>query len=251
MLKIVMIFVLLSLIAPNYVVQVEAAEKESVTIAMRNNALNAAIHFFSAQKKCKKDEMSEYSIELHNIENRNNSNQTDCEKNPLQKAEVTDLIVVSSDLALVSVTLDFEDQAIVQTIPVIKREGKWRIVKGLYRSQADEKRINTDILDGIKGYFSSIKSGNEAALRKYAIKLSKDHKQIENLEKISSLDYHVHHLTMLTNTAVIADISVTIDNQANMIKYVVYKMDNNWKVIADRHLVKGVIPKTRNPVEVK
>ncbi|MGM7720981.1 hypothetical protein [Metabacillus sp. Hm71] len=111
--------------------------------------------------------------------------------------------------------------------------------------------MNIGMLNGIKGYFSSIHSGNEAALRKYARKFNKDHEQIDNRDRISALEYNIHNVTTLTNTASIVDISVINGKQVNMIKYVVYKADNNWKVIADRHLVKAVIPKNSNPVEVK
>ncbi|MGM7720982.1 hypothetical protein [Metabacillus sp. Hm71] len=68
MLKIVMTFVLINLIVPNNEIHVEAAEKESVTIAMRNNALNATIQFFNAQKNCKTDKMSKYSIDIQNVD---------------------------------------------------------------------------------------------------------------------------------------------------------------------------------------
>jgi hypothetical protein len=253
-LSILLVFV--SVLLPQNSLNVTAAKKDPITISMRNNALNAAVKFLSGQKNCITEDMIQYSVNIQHIENLNEYYQSSCKGHPLQNAEITDLVVVSSELALVSTKLDYLDRVIVQTSPIIKVDGKWKLVKGINQglATASSEDMKPEILEGIEGYFTSIRSSDNEGLEKYGKVLGKDDQNKKHLltdKTMKSLAYKANRIKMVSESVAVAAIEKTIDGQSNEIKYVIYQENDIWKVIADRHLLTTTIPKNANPVEVK
>ena len=235
---------------------VQAATKDSVTISTRNNALNAAVKFLHAQKNCKVDEMIQYSNQVQNIADLSGYYQSICEEHPLQKAEVTDLVVVSNELGLVSTKLDYPERSVIQISPVIRLDGKWKFVKGYKKALASSTTngLNPEFTNVLDGYFNSVGTGDKEELDKFSKDLSKDgqyNEGLANKKELNSLRYNVNQFKLISDKVAIASIETKIGEKFNETIYVIYKENDKWKIISDRTLVTASIPKGPNPVKVE
>ncbi|MDQ0230349.1 hypothetical protein [Metabacillus malikii] len=249
--KTILTFLLLLLFLP---FQVQAEGKDPVTIGTRNNALTAAVSYLGAMKECDEKAMDKYSVSI--TEQDRQKQGENCKKLLLEHAEVTDYIIVSNDLALVSTKLDYANKVVVQTSPIVKIEGKWKIVVGIEQQHpfTSVKETNPNIIEAINTYLESIKSANQKGIDTYGKQLSKDNQQTEGLlegSESNSFQYQVDGVKMVANSVAIASIKTKVNEQIKEQKYVVYLEDSTWKVISDRYLVTASIPKSANPVKVE
>lgn len=235
---------------------VVVATKDSVTISTRNNALNAAVKFLHAQKNCKIDEMIHYSLQVQNIEDLSHYYQRTCEEQRLQKAEVTDIVVVSNELGLVSTKLDYSERSVLQISPVIKLDGKWKIVRGYKKGLVTENinELDPKFINVLDGYFNSVGSGDKGELDKFSKDLSKDgqfNERLVNKKELGSIRYQVNQFKLISETVALASIETKVGAKLTENIYVIYRENDQWRIISDRTLVTASIPKGANPVEVE
>ena len=225
--------------------------EEPITISARNNALTAAVNYLSAKKNCQIDKMEQFSLQLLKLD----EDERTCQKHQLQNAEVTDYIMASSDLALVSTKLDYPDKIVVQTSPVVKVSGKWKFVTDInnHHSFVTTEKIKPEIVNGINTYLNSIKTANQKGMKMYGKKLGGVEEEQDGIlaaTKSASFEFNVAGVKMIAETVAITSIKTKINGKLNEQVYVVYLEDNKWKVISDRFLLTASIPKNENPVKV-
>ncbi|WP_416825145.1 hypothetical protein [Ectobacillus polymachus] len=108
---------------------VSAAVHENSQV--EQEARQAAVHFFSAQKSGNVEQMIKYSTYVHDISNLNEFYARIIKHHPLLQASITHAKVVNDSLVILSTEMRFKDRIMISTTPVYKENNQWKIVRGI------------------------------------------------------------------------------------------------------------------------
>jgi len=235
----------------------------SVNAETKDDVLNTVVNFLNAQKNCNVDDMIAYSEYVQKISNVKELYTMMCKKQPLQKAEITDISIVNETTALASIESTYKDKIFIGTSPIIKKDGQWKIVKGIpgsgyvefsTKSNRDEKE--DEVEKAIKGYSTALKSGNLTEIEKYIKvspntnkdRLEKHFKAMseEPIPKVTTMGIKV-----ISDTFAIAQIEAKHEHFSSTQNYAVCKENGQWKVIFGHVLTNSAIPISDKPIEIK
>lgn len=102
-----------------------------VNSQVEQEARQAAVHFFSAQKSGNVEQMIKYSTYVHDISNLNEFYARMIKHHPLLQASITHAKVVNDSLVILSTEMRFKERIMINTTPVYKENNQWKIVRGI------------------------------------------------------------------------------------------------------------------------
>ncbi|MFD2922958.1 hypothetical protein [Halobacillus naozhouensis] len=229
----------------------------------KEQALNAVVQFLSAQKNCDAEEMMKTSEHSQKISNVKEFYTGFCKAHPLKQAEITDLTMVNDTTAIVSTHSTYEDVIAVGTNPVIKKDGQWKIIRGVYGPgyvefpDKSNRRVTEDkVRQAIENYSKAINSGNVKAMRKYLKPLSqtdKDHldKHLKAISEGPAPEVTALGVRKISDSAAMAQIEKKYEHFRSTSNVLICKEDGQWKVVFGGHLQNAMIPTSDETVEIK
>ncbi|MGG3858356.1 hypothetical protein ABET41_10345 [Metabacillus fastidiosus] len=230
----------------------------------KDDALKAVVNFLNAQKNCNLDDMIAHSEYLQKISNVKELYTMMCKKHPLEKAEITDISIVNENTALVSIESTYKDRIFIATSPVIKKDGQWKIIKGIpgsgyiqFSDKVNRDKNEHEVEKAIKNYSTALKSGDLVEIEKYikfAPHISKA--GLEEHFKAISEEKPFPQVTplgirILSDSFAIAQIEVKHEYFSTTQNHAVCKENGQWKVIFGHVLTNSAIPKSDKPIEIK
>ncbi|WP_079528244.1 DUF4878 domain-containing protein [Halobacillus hunanensis] len=229
----------------------------------KEQALNAVVQFLNAQKNCDAEEMMRTSEHSQKISNVKEFYTGFCKAHPLQQAEITELNMVNDTTAIVSTHSTYEDVIAVGTNPVVKIDGEWKIIRGVYGPgyvefpDKSNRRVTEDkVRQAIEDFSKAINSGDVKAIKKHLKPLSQtDKAQLDkHLQAIS--EGPVPEVTALgvrkiSDSAAMAQIEKKYEHFRSTSNVLICKEDGQWKVVFGGHLQNAMIPTSDEVVEVK
>lgn len=231
--------------------------------ATKEDAMNAVVNYLTAQKECNVDDMIKTSKYFGNITNLRDFYTSVCKEHPLKKAEITNLTVINKTLALVSIEMRYKDKLFVNTVPVLKTNEKWKIVRGLPRTVTsnlpdltDNQKVYKEVNQTITDYSQAVKSGNVNEMKKFrkdlyiSDKFNLDKHLVAISEKPPAKIYPVG-IEVISDTVAIAFIETNFEHSGTRDTYAVFKENGVWKIIFGQNLVNTVIPIDDDTVEIK
>ncbi|QED46771.1 hypothetical protein [Cytobacillus dafuensis] len=226
------------------------------------DVLNTVVKFLNAQKNCNVDGMVYYS-EYPRMSNIKEMYTNMCREHPLQKAEITNISIINETSAMVSIISTYKDRIFIGTSPVIKRDGQWKIIKGMTgpgfvdlskKSNRDKKVVEVE--KAIKDYFVALKSGNLTEMKKYIkiLPLTDKEKTEEHLKAVSSEpipEVTTFGISVISDTFAVAQIETKYEHFRSMQNYAVCKENGQWKIVFGQTLTNSAIPLSDKPIELK
>jgi len=236
----------------------------SVDAATKEDALNSVVNFLKAEKNCNVDEMinlSEHSGKMGNIKEFYTSF---CKEHPLQKAKITNLSMVNEYTAVVSIESTYKDRIFISTMPVLNKDGQWKIIRGMsgtgYVESSDKANKSTEekeVEKVINDYSTAIKLGEMKEIKKHLKILPEtDNKIVENhLNALRSEEptpeLKTLGIKMISDSVAIAHLKTQYDYFSTTYKQVVCKENGQWKIVYGHTLMTASIPTSDKPVEIK
>ncbi|MFD2444113.1 hypothetical protein ACFSO7_08975 [Bacillus sp. CGMCC 1.16607] len=159
-----------------------------VNASVREDALSTVINFLKAQKSCNVDDMLKYSEYTTKMSNQRDFYISLCKDQPLKQAKITDLTIINDSVVLVSIESTYKDRIYISTSPVIKKDGHWKIVKGItgpgYVDLSNKSNRNSQevmVKKAIESYSNAVYTGDLTGMKKYIKILPHTNKEtIEN-----------------------------------------------------------------------
>ncbi|UOQ94939.1 hypothetical protein MUO14_08440 [Halobacillus shinanisalinarum] len=235
----------------------------NVQAAAKEDALNAVVQFLTAQKNCDADEMMKTSEHSQKIRNVKEFYTGFCKSHPLQEAKITDLSMVNDTTAIVSTHSTYKDFIAIGTMPVVNKDGKWKIIRGVadpgYVEFSDKTNTNStekQVQQAIQEYTEAINSDNVKKMKKYIKTLSKTNtKQLDNHLKASAKgpapEVKALGVRMISDSVAMAHIEKKYDHFRSTSNVILCKEDDQWKIVFGSHLENAMIPTSEKIVEVK
>lgn len=226
------------------------------------DVLNAVEKFLNAQKDCNVDEMVDYS-EYPRISNLKEMYTNMCRELPLQKAEITNISVINENTALVSIVSTYKDRIFIGTSPVIKKDGQWKIIKGMTapgfvdlskKSNRDKKA--GEVEKAIKDYSEALKSRNLTEVKKHIklLPLTDKEKLEEHLKAVTSEpipEVNSFGISVLSDSFAVAQIETTYEHFKTIQNFAVCKENGQWKIVFGQTLTNSAIRISDKPIEIK
>ncbi|WP_071395118.1 DUF4878 domain-containing protein [Bacillus tuaregi] len=235
----------------------------SVNAETKEDVLNTVVNYLKAQKDCNVEDMITYSERAHQISNVKEFYKMMCKKLPLQEAKITNISIINETTALVSIEATHKDRIFIGTSPVIKKEGKWKIIRGIpgseyveYSSKTNRDDTEDEVKRSIEEYSKAIKSGDINEIKKYiAISSDKKKNRLEQHFKAISKE-PIPQVTplgikVISDTFAIAQIQTSNEHFSLTQNYAVCQEEGQWKVVFGHTLTNSAIPKNDKSVEVK
>lgn len=235
----------------------------SVSAQPKEEALNTVVNFLNAQKECNVDDMIAYSDYVKDISNLKEFYTRMCKEQPLQKAEITNISIVNKSTVLASIESTYKDRMFISTSPVIKKDGQWKIIKGIPSSGYVELPANStrdkkekEVEKAVKDYSTALKSGNITEMKKYikVLPLTDKDKLEEHLKALSEgpiPEVTTFGIEVITDTFATAQIETKHEHFCFVQNYAVCKEDGQWQVVFGHPLTNSAIPRSDQPVEIK
>lgn len=234
----------------------------SVNAEMKDDVLNTVANFLQAQKNCNVDDMISFSEHAQQISNEKELYTMMCKEQPLKRAEITDINIINENIALVSIESTYKDKIFFGTSPVIKKDGKWKIVKGIpgsgyveFSPKPNRDKKVVEVEEVIKGYSTALKSGDLTNIKKYIIIPSNTNQ--DRLEKhfkaLSEEPIPVvtaKGIKVISDTFAIAQIEVKHEHFSLTQNHAVSKENGQWKVVFGPTLTNSAIPLSDKPIEI-
>ena len=234
----------------------------NVNAETKDDVLNTVANFLQAQKNCNVDDMIAYSEHAHPISNLKEFYKMICKEQPLQKAKITDISIINETTALASIESTYTDKIFIGTSPVIKKDGKWKIVKGIpgsgyveFSPKPNRDKKGVEVEEAIKGYSTALKSGNLTEIKKYIIipsgtnqdRLEKHFKALseEPIPEVTAFGVKV-----VSDTFAIAQIEVKHEHFSLTQNHAVCKENGQWKIVFGPTLTNSAIPLSDTPIEI-
>ncbi|UOR11274.1 nuclear transport factor 2 family protein [Halobacillus amylolyticus] len=234
----------------------------SVHAAAKEDALNAVVQFLTAQKNCDANEMMKTSEHSQKISNVKEFYTGFCKSHPLQEAKITDLSMVNDTTAIVSTHSTYKDFIAISTMPVVNKDGQWKIIRGVagpgYVEFSDKTNRNStekQVQQAIQKYSEAINSGNVKEMKKYIKPLSQTNtKQLDQHLKAAA-DGPAPEVTalgvrMVSDSVAMAHIEKKYDHFSSTSNLVICKENGQWKIVFGSHLENAMIPTSDNIVEI-
>ncbi|WLD94637.1 hypothetical protein [Alkalihalobacillus sp. AL-G] len=241
----------------------QAETNSNSSAATKENAMNAVLNYLRAQKQCNVDGMIENSKYFRDISNEREFYSIICKKHPLKQADITNVTVVNDELALVSIEAKYKDKLFVNTAPVLKMNGQWKIVKGIpgtgtahFSDLKENHKIYEEVKQTIVNYTQAIKSGNINEMKKYRKDLHISNKfdldkHLEAISKKPAVKIKPVGIEIISDTLAIAFIETNFEHFGTRETYAVFKENRQWKIIYGQNLTHSVIPISDDSIEVK
>ncbi|PLR95049.1 DUF4878 domain-containing protein [Bacillus sp. T33-2] len=238
------------------------SNQSSVDAAAKDDALAGVVKFLDAEKKCDVDGMLNHSLYFHNISNLDELYSRFCKEHTLQRAKITDITIINDTSAMVSIEATYKDRITIGTAPVVKKDGKWKILKGIPTSGHVETaaKMNRDqnqaaVEQAIKNYANGIKAHDIVQMKKYIKTLpDTDTEKLDmHLKAVSEgpvPEVTVFGINMISDTLAIAQIETKYPYVSFTEHRAVCIETGQWKIVFDRMLTNSVIPANSNPIEV-
>lgn len=233
----------------------------SVNAAAKEDALNAVSHFLNAQKNCNATEMMETSEHSQKISNIKEFYTGFCKEHPLEKAEITKLSMVNENLGIVSIHSTYKDVIRISSMPVVNKNGQWKIIRGVpgsgyveFSENANQNSEESAIQEAINNYSKAIKSGELNKMKKH-LKLLPEmnneiNKHLKSLSEGPSPEVSALGVRMLSDSVAMAQIETKYDHFSSTQNLVVCREDGQWKIVFGSNLENAGIPISEKPVEV-
>lgn len=235
----------------------------SVNAATKEDALNSIVNFLNAEKNCNVDEMiklSEHSQKLSNVKEFYTSF---CREHPLQEAKITNLSMVNENTAIVSIESTYKDRIFISTMPVVNKDGQWKIIRGMsgtgyveFSDRTNKSTEEKEVEKVINDYSTAIKLGKMKEIKKHLKILPEtDNKIVENHLKALSSEVPTPELKtlgikMISDSVAIAHLKTQNNYFSTTYKQVVCKENGQWKIVYGHTLMSASIPTSDKPVEV-
>lgn len=258
----IMVFILLfTFINTHSTLKAETIKNDSASTY--EEAMNAVINFLKAQKQCDVEGMIENSKYLHNIRNLKEFYTTVCKEWPLKQADITDLTVVNNSLALVSIEMRYKDKLFVNTVPLLKIDEKWKIVRGIpgtgtanLSKLKSNSKVYEEVKQAIIDYSRAVTSGNINHMKKFRkdLYVSDKFDLDQHLKAISekpSARITPVGIEVISDTLAIAFIETNFEHFGTRDTYAMYKENDQWKIIFGRNLENTAIPISNGDIEIK
>jgi hypothetical protein len=226
-------------------------------------ALNAVVHFLKAQKQCNVEEMLNQSDHLQKISNLKELYTKVCEQHPLQKATITDFSMVNENIALASVESTYKERIVINTIPVIKKEGQWTIIRGIpdtghvKLSRESNKNTNEkEVNQALNNFSNAVQSGNLQEMKQHLhIMPEVNHhrlkKHLKALSEEPTPEITTMGIHMISDSVAIARIKTKYDSFSYTHNRLVFKENGQWKIVFGPALMNAGIPRGDKPIEIK
>ncbi|MGE8082099.1 nuclear transport factor 2 family protein [Peribacillus loiseleuriae] len=236
----------------------------SANATTKQDALNAVVNFLNAEKNCNVDEMMNLSEHSQKISNIKEFYTNFCKRNPLQKANITDLSMVNETTALVSIESSYKDRIFISTMPVVNKNGQWKIIRGMSNSgyvefpdKTNKDTRENEVEKAVNDYSNAIKLGELKEMKKHLkIMPHMDTNKLENHLKSLSDEKPTPEVTtlginMISDSVAIAQIKIQYNNFSSTNNLVVCKENAQWKIVFGRSLMSASIPTSDKIVEIK
>ncbi|MCM3412675.1 nuclear transport factor 2 family protein [Metabacillus litoralis] len=229
----------------------------------KDDALNTVVNFLSAQKDCDVDSMVKYSEHAQKITNLKEFYSNFCKENPLQKATITKLSIINDTTAIASIESNYKDRIFISTMPVIKKDGNWKIIRGMPGTDYVEKSDNAkrtieekEIEGAIKDYSADIKSGEINKMKSHLIISPETNKKLldNHLEALSeepTPELNTQEINIIDDSVAIVHLQTKFDSVSFANKIMVCKENGQWKIVIGHSLMNASIPITEKPIEIK
>jgi hypothetical protein len=234
----------------------------SVNAETKDDVLNTVANFLQAQKNGNVDDMIAYSEHAQQISNVKEFYTMLCKEQPLQKAEITDISIINDNIALVSIESTYKDKIFIGTSPVIKKDGQWKIVKGIpgsgyveFSTKSNRDKNAEEVEKAIKGYSTALKSGDLTEIKKYIIiptKTNQDRleKHFKALSEEPIPEVTAKGIKVISDTFAIVQIEVKHEHFSLTQNHAVGKENGQWKVVFGSTLTNSAIPLSDKPIEI-
>ena len=235
----------------------------SVNAETKEDVLNTVVNYLNAQKDCNEEDMITYSERAQQISNIKEFYKMMCKKLPLQEAKITNISIINEVTALVSIEATHKDRIFIGTSPVIKKEGQWKIIRGIpdsgyveYSPKSNRDETEDEIRKSIEDYSTALKSGDINEIKKYiTIPSDKNKNRLEQYFKTISKEPIPQvtplEIKVISETFAIAQIQTSNEHFSSTQNYAVCKEDEQWKVVFGHTLTNSAIPKGDKSVEIK
>jgi hypothetical protein len=232
-----------------------------VEAATKDDALSAAINFLKAQKKCDIETMANHSKYFRNIVNVKEFYSKFCNENPLQSATITNFNLINENTAFVSIQSVFKDTIHIRTSPVVKEDGKWKIILGIPPSgvrsttNLNKEGKEAEVEQLFKDYANAIK-GNDISKLKSFIKVVPD-KKVKIDEHLKALIQEpipmvdTFGVNIISDSLAIAQIETKYQNHSYTQNIVTINENGQWKIIFGLPLTNSFIPKGAKSIKIK
>lgn len=235
----------------------------SVNASTKKDALNTVVKFLQAEKNCNADKMMNYSEHSQKISNVKEYYTRFCKEHPLQKAKITDLSMVNENTALVSIESTYKERIFISTMPVVKKDGQWKIIRGIsgsgfaeFSNKANRTTKEMEVEKAINEYSKAVKLGVIKEMKKHLkIIPETDAERIENhlksLNKEPVPEVSTYGIKMISDSVAIAKIKTKYNDFSFIRNLVLCKENGQWKIIFGRNLTSASIPTGDKPVQIQ
>ncbi|ETI67869.1 hypothetical protein BAVI_15311 [Neobacillus vireti LMG 21834] len=234
----------------------------SVEAATKDEALKAVENFLKAQKNCNVDIMVDNSEYFLKIENLKEMYTELCHKSPLKQAKITKFSLINEETALVSIQATYKEMINIRTTPVIKKDGKWKIVIGVPPAGVKNTNVTkrtakeAEIAQLFKDYTDSIKARDMEKMKSF-IKIlpdSPDEKIEEHLQALSEQpipEIITYGINYISESLAIVQVEIKFPKHTYAQNLSVTNENGQWKMIYGHLLTNSFIPNTGKSIDIK
>jgi len=229
---------------------------------IEQDARQAAVRFFSAQKSGNVEEMIKYSTYVHDIANLKEFYTRIVKHHPLLQASITNAKVINPSLVILSTEIRFKDRIMISTTPVYKENNQWKIVRGIppqgytgTNSLHEATSLEKEAQAFVKNYIETLESGriDEVLTHLYIVSPASKEQVKQHFQRLSKLPakMELKQLTVIGNNLALVKFEQNFGPYTALEMIPMIKESNQWKLVFGQKLTSDSIPVGINIQEIK